>query len=209
MLEERHQQNRSSSKGDVMRPTFHAINMRLAVEISRRSTCARLHVGCVITSEDFRQGLSSGYNGNAAGLPNECDSDVPGACGCLHAEENAVIGCTAPRELPKTVFCTDTPCKMCAKRFIQLGGVRRVFFMRDYRLTEGRKILESVGIAVEQLHLEELRELTTLRDDLTATQARCTELLLENRRLRGVPTEVSPIDSYQLRTGELGLLKTE
>ncbi len=37
---------------------------------------------------------------------------------------------------------------------------------------------------------ELLEERKQLRANLTAVQARCTELVLENRRLRGVPDEV-------------------
>jgi deoxycytidylate deaminase len=51
--------------------------------MSERSTCARLNVGCVITSVDFRYVYSVGYNGNASGLHNGCESTEPGNCGCF------------------------------------------------------------------------------------------------------------------------------
>ena len=70
--------------------------MRMAGLLIGRSTCKRLQVGCVIASEDYRKILAMGYNGNASGLPNECDSEEVGKCGCLHAEENAVINCDSP-----------------------------------------------------------------------------------------------------------------
>lgn len=69
--------------GKVMRPSFEEINMRYAELLAQRSTCARLQVGCVIASVDFRKVLAVGYNGNASGLPNRCDSTTPGACGCF------------------------------------------------------------------------------------------------------------------------------
>ncbi|MCX6109800.1 MAG: hypothetical protein NTZ90_09400, partial [Proteobacteria bacterium] len=78
------------------RPTFPQIYMRLAFALAERSTCKRLKVGTVITSTDFRKVLAVGYNGNATGLPNSCDRDEPGNCGCLHSEENAVINCDSP-----------------------------------------------------------------------------------------------------------------
>lgn len=65
------------------RPSFPEIYMRLAMELSRRSTCKRLQVGTVITSVDYRMVYAVGYNGNANGLPNECDRDEPGNCGCF------------------------------------------------------------------------------------------------------------------------------
>jgi deoxycytidylate deaminase len=65
------------------RPTFEAIYLAFAAQLAQRSTCGRLSVGCVITSTDFRYVYAVGYNGNAAGLKNGCDQDVPGACGCV------------------------------------------------------------------------------------------------------------------------------
>jgi len=124
--------------------------MDFAEAISRRSTCARLQVGTVITSTDFRKVLSIGYNGNATGLPNRCDTDEPGNCGCLHSEENAVINCDSPRQTEKFVFVTHLPCPACAKRLINLGGVRRVIFLNPYRLTTAINLLRSAGIEVFQ-----------------------------------------------------------
>src|SRR5271157_5122725 len=110
--------------------------MRLAEALAERSTCSRLQVGTVITSTDYRRVLAVGYNGNATGLPNQCDRDEPGNCGCLHSEENAVINCDAPRQVEKIVFVTHLPCMMCAKRLINLGNVRRVYYRTDYRLRD-------------------------------------------------------------------------
>jgi deoxycytidylate deaminase/NTP pyrophosphatase (non-canonical NTP hydrolase) len=134
-----------------MRPSFEEINMQMAALVSRRSTCKRLSVGCVITSTDFRKVLSVGYNGNASGLPNTCDSDEPGACGCLHSEVNAVINCDAPRSVEKIVFITALPCPVCAKVIINLGNVRKVYYAEDYRIRDGLSILTSGGIPFEQL----------------------------------------------------------
>lgn len=111
------------------RPSFPEIYMTLARSLAGRSTCSVEHVGAVITSVDFRKVLAVGYRGNATGLPNRCDHTVErGDCGCLHAEENAVIHCDAPRSEPKIVFISHLPCRACAKRFIQLGGVQDLYF---------------------------------------------------------------------------------
>lgn len=125
--------------------------MDLAFLMAKRSTCRRLKVGSVITSTDYRQVLAVGYNGNASGLHNTCDSDVPGACGCLHSEENAVINCCASRTVQKNVFITHLPCVMCAKRLINLGGVERVFYREDYRIKDAVGILFHAGIQVLRL----------------------------------------------------------
>jgi dCMP deaminase len=133
------------------RPSFEQIYMDLASTLAARSTCARMNVGTVITSTDYRKVLAVGYNGNAAGLPNTCDRHEAGTCGCLHSEENAVINCDSPRSTEKHVFVTHLPCVQCAKRLINLGGVKKVFYRNEYRLTDSIDILKSVGIEVEKL----------------------------------------------------------
>jgi dCMP deaminase len=137
---------------EATRPSFQAIYLDLAATLAERSTCHRLKVGTVITSTDFRKVLAVGYNGNATGLHNGCDRDEPGNCGCLHSEENAVINCDAPRFIEKFVFVTHLPCVQCAKRLINLGNVRKVFYRNDYRIRDSVNLLQSVGIEVEQLN---------------------------------------------------------
>ncbi|MCM2281430.1 MAG: deaminase [Bdellovibrionaceae bacterium] len=133
------------------RPTFQQIYMELAHALAARATCKRLSVGTVITSTDYRKVLAVGYNGNATGLPNVCDRDEAGNCGCLHSEENAVINCDAPRSTEKHVFVTHLPCVACAKRLINLGGVRRIYYQSNYRSSASLELLASVGIEVMQM----------------------------------------------------------
>ena len=133
------------------RPTFPQIYMRLAFALAERSTCKRLKVGTVITSTDFRKVLAVGYNGNATGLPNSCDRDEPGNCGCLHSEENAVINCDSPRETPKLAFVTHMPCTACAKRLINLGNVRQVYFGHLYRSSDSVGLFDATHIQIMQL----------------------------------------------------------
>lgn len=141
----------------MTRPSFEDIYMKLAVSMAERSTCNRtnsagqlMKVGCAIVTPDFRKVLSIGYNGNASGLDNKCDSIEPGACGCLHAEENAVINSDVPRATPKVVFCTHLPCVMCAKRLINLGGVQHVYYLNDYRIRTSLEMFNRVGIMASQ-----------------------------------------------------------
>lgn len=136
-----------------VRPSFEEIYMRLAITLAERSTCARLKVGTVITSTDFRKVLAVGYNGNASGLHNGCDRDEVGNCGCLHSEENAVINCDSPRSTEKIVFVTHLPCAMCAKRLINLGNVRRVLYAHDYRRRDSVDLFAQVGVAVDQIQI--------------------------------------------------------
>lgn len=132
----------------MARPSFQEIYMSLALKLAERSTCKRLQVGTVITSTDYRKVMAVGYNGNASGLPNSCDRDEAGNCGCLHSEENAVINCDSPRNWEKHVFVTHLPCVMCTKRLINLGGVKKVYYLSEYRLKDSLILMESVGIEI-------------------------------------------------------------
>ncbi|MHB8612137.1 MAG: deoxycytidylate deaminase, partial [Candidatus Dormibacteraceae bacterium] len=122
------------------------VYMRMAEELAKRSTCARLQVGSVITTSDLTQVLGIGYNGNARGLPNRCDSTQPGSCGCIHSEQNALI--KAGAHLPgKVMFVSASPCVMCAKMIINTN-VSRVYYREAYRDPAGLDVLQQAGVDV-------------------------------------------------------------
>lgn len=122
--------------------------MRMAEELAKRSTCARNQVGSVITTGDLTQVLGIGYNGNARGLPNACDSPEAGRCGCLHSEANALIKAGAQIQ-GKLMFVTVAPCVMCAKMIVN-SNVRRVYYRQAYREASGIAVLQQAGVDVTQ-----------------------------------------------------------
>jgi dCMP deaminase len=123
---------------------LYEVYMRMAEELAKRSTCSRLQVGTVVTDARLENVLAIGYNGNARGLPNRCDSSVPGQCGCIHSEVNALI--KAPGAVKdKVVFVTNSPCVMCAKLIIN-SGVTHVFYRHAYRDPSGAELLASAGV---------------------------------------------------------------
>jgi dCMP deaminase len=73
-----------------------------------------------------------------------------GNCGCLHSEENAVINCDSPRFIEKVAFVTHLPCVACAKRLINMGGLKKIYFAKDYRSQESLKLFSIVGIEIEK-----------------------------------------------------------
>jgi dCMP deaminase len=122
------------------------VYMRMAEELAKRSTCRRLQVGTVITDASLENVVAIGYNGNAKGLPNRCDSSVPGQCGCLHSEVNALV--KAPGGMRnKVVFVTASPCLMCSKLIIN-SGVTHLFFRTPYRDPTGVELLAASGVTL-------------------------------------------------------------
>lgn len=132
-----------------MRPTRDEIYLNFAYLLAARSTCLRARVGAVVTDVDGLQVLGVGYNGNARGLPNECDRlTVPGDCGCVHAELNALL--KAPGTLPgKALYATTAPCERCAKAILN-AGVARVVYHLTYRQDAGLRLLHEGGVTLVQ-----------------------------------------------------------
>ncbi len=129
---------------DINRIPLYEVYMRMAEELAKRSTCKRLQVGTVITDALLENVVAIGYNGNAKGLPNRCDSSVPGHCGCIHSEVNALV--KAPGSIKdKVAFLSSSPCVMCAKLIIN-SGVTHVFYRELYRDPSGIELLGKAGI---------------------------------------------------------------
>jgi dCMP deaminase len=130
------------------RPPLFEVYMRMAEELAKRSTCRRLSVGTVIGDAALQNVVAIGYNGNARGFPNDCDTMTPGACGCIHSEMNALV--KAPGALrDKVAFITASPCTMCAKLMIQ-ARVSHLYYRAPYRRTEGIEVLRRGGIVAVQ-----------------------------------------------------------
>ena len=131
-----------------MKPKFENIYSTFAKLISQRSECKRLQVGCIITSDDYSQIYSIGYNGGPKKQKHKC-TNTQGNCGCVHAETNALIKCGVSKELDKCIFLTHSPCKLCATLIVNLGGVKRVFINQYYRDKKAINILTKAKIKVK------------------------------------------------------------
>lgn len=121
------------------RPSRKQMFMSMAYLVASRSTCNRAQVGVIITDLEGTSVVSMGYNGNAAGLPDTCDTTTPGACGCLHAESNALIKAPYQGQF-LTMYTTLSPCLMCAKLIIN-SHVRNIITAEMYRDKTGWELL--------------------------------------------------------------------
>ena len=128
----------------VSRPPLYEVYMRMAEELAKRSTCARLQVGTVITDADLEHVVAIGYNGNARGFPNKCDSTEAGRCGCIHSEMNTLV--KGPGQIrDKVAFVTASPCVVCAKLMVQ-SNISYVFYREAYHNPAGLAVLEQGGL---------------------------------------------------------------
>ena len=139
------------------RPLRELLHMQTAMSWATRSLCKRLRVGAVITNAAMDEILAFGYNGPGKGLEHDrCRSHMPGNCGCVHAESNAVAKCPA-LAYRGVLFCTTCPCELCAQ-LIARKGIDRVFYISPYRDSSGEQLLSQMGIKAQQMITSELME---------------------------------------------------
>ncbi len=122
--------------------------LRMATIWSENSYCERRKVGALIVKDKMI--ISDGYNGTPTGFENVCeDENNVSKPYVLHAEANAItkIARSSNNSDGATLYVTDSPCIECAKLIIQ-AGIKRVIYMREYRLTDGADLLKRAGIEV-------------------------------------------------------------
>ena len=106
--------------------------MSLAFLIASRSSCHRLHVGCVLV-KDTRV-ISVGYNGFIAKCPHISSIRDGHEQNTVHAEQNAIADCAKRGILTDnaTAYITHYPCINCIKILIS-AGIKKVKYNEDYK----------------------------------------------------------------------------
>ena len=137
------------------RPSWDAYFMATALLMATRSSCERLHVGCVVVSggEQKNRIISAGYNGFLPGAPHTSRVRDGHEQATVHAEQNAISD-AARRGVSlagSTIYITHFPCINCAK-ILAAAGIRSIRYHRDYRNDDLVKdlLLES-GVDLAQL----------------------------------------------------------
>jgi dCMP deaminase len=135
--------------------------MRIAREVSERSTCDRKHVGAVIVRD--RNILSTGYNGSIAGMPH-CD-DVGhmlenGHCvATIHAEANAILQAAKNGVMINgaAIYVNASPCWNCFKLIVN-SGIRKIYFGEFYRDERIFSVAEKLGVELHDLSEADWRD---------------------------------------------------
>lgn len=144
----------------LKRPDFDEYCLKIASVVAERSTCRRHHMGAVAVKN--KHILTTGYNGAPAGgkdcLELGCLRDEMNIesgtqqeiCRAIHAEQNVIIqaGLHGVSLEGSTVYCTHTPCVLCAKMLINAKIARSVSFGKynDDRFIE---LFREAGIEVD------------------------------------------------------------
>ena len=142
----------------MSRPTFDELGIATARLWATRSADPKVKVGACILDHHHRV-VGVGYNGRAAGEPNERESLSQGASGFIHAEVNALLAANWNGE-GHTLYVTHEPCSTCARLIVNSRRIVRVLFDAEYRedaraeagLPSGAGILQAAGIEVNRVH---------------------------------------------------------
>lgn len=119
-----------------------------AEAFAKCSVGERLKVGAVIVKNN--RIISCGYNA----LPEHLHGPLEDETGLTrpevrHAEKNALMGLVKSSEsaVGSTLFCTHSCCKFCAIDIVD-AGIDTVYYLHEYRSTEGIDYLRKNGVKV-------------------------------------------------------------
>lgn len=121
-----------------------------------RSPDPKVQVGACLL-DAWSRVVGVGYNGRAAGEPNERESLEQGHSGFIHAEVNALLAANW-NGVGHTLYVTHEPCATCARLIVNSRRVGRVVYdssytevaRRDSGLPSGATILAESGVEVSQ-----------------------------------------------------------
>lgn len=133
------------------RPDWNEYFMMCAILLSSRSTCQRLHVGCVLVKEN--RIISSGYNGHFSGCKHESIIRNNHEQATIHAEQNAIAD-AAKRGVSinnTTAYITHFPCTNCTKLLVQTG-ISKIVYLNDYNNDElVERLLSQTNVIIKKL----------------------------------------------------------
>ena len=142
------------------RPDINEYFLKIASVVAERSTCLRHHIGAVAVRD--KHILSTGYKA-AASSHNDClehcclrdEMNIESGtrheiCRAIHAEQNVIIqaalhGITLSGA---TVYCTHTPCILCAKMLVN-SKIKRFVTFGNYADDAFKELFHEAGIEFE------------------------------------------------------------
>ena len=145
---------------DITRPDFDEYILKIASVVAERSTCRRHHMGAVAVRD--KHILTTGYNGAPAGqkdclelgcIRNEMNiasGEKQETCRAIHAEQNVIIQAALHGVSLEgsTIYCTHTPCVLCAKMLVN-ARIKRFVSFRKYSDERFIDLFKEAGIEID------------------------------------------------------------
>ncbi|MFC1937195.1 cytidine/deoxycytidylate deaminase family protein [Chloroflexota bacterium] len=145
---------------EFKRPDIDEYFLKIASVVAERATCRRHHVGAVAVKD--KHILATGYNGAPAGL-KDClelgclrdEMNIPSGerheiCRAIHAEQNVIIQAALHGVSLEgsTIYCTHTPCILCAKMLAN-AKIKRFVSFGNYSDSAFVELFKEAGIEVD------------------------------------------------------------
>ncbi len=144
----------------AVRPDIDNYFLKIASVVAERSTCRRHHVGAVAVKD--KHILATGYNGAPSGL-KDClelgclrdELEIPSGtrqelCRGIHAEQNVIVQASLHGVSLEgsTIYCTHTPCVLCAKMLTN-AKIKRYVSFGKYNDDAFVELFQTAGIVVD------------------------------------------------------------
>ena len=144
----------------LTRPDTDQYFLKIASVVAERSTCRRHHIGAVAVKD--KHILTTGYNGAPSGL-KDClelgclrdEMNIPSGerheiCRGIHAEQNVIIQAALHGVSLEgsTIYCTHTPCVLCAKMLVN-AKIKRFVSFGEYSDDTFTGLFREAGIEVD------------------------------------------------------------
>jgi dCMP deaminase len=145
---------------DIRRPDFDEYILKIASVVAERSTCRRHHMGAVAVRD--KHILTTGYNGAPAGQKdclelgcirdemNIASGEKQETCRAIHAEQNVIIQAALHGISLEgsTIYCTHTPCVLCAKMLVN-ARIKRFVSFNKYSDDAFIELFDEAGITFD------------------------------------------------------------
>ena len=114
------------------RPTWDQYFKQLIETTATRSSCERLHDGCMFIKDN--RIIAQGYNGYISGCEHKMIIKDNHNIATIHAEQNTITDC-AKRGVSSdkcTAYITHYPCYNCIK-LLTSSGICEIKYINDYK----------------------------------------------------------------------------
>jgi len=133
---------------------YHQFFFDAAKHTAELSYARRNKVGCILVKDNHI--ICNSFNGTPPGFDNNCEDELPDGSlvtkdDVVHAEMNAIYFCAKHgiKISDTKMYLTLSPCKNCALAILQ-SGITAVYYLDQYRCTDGIYLLRNHGIICEK-----------------------------------------------------------
>ncbi len=136
---------------DNIRPTWDEYFKQLVTLTATRSSCERLHVGCLFIKDN--RIVAQGYNGYIAGCEHKMVVRDNHNIATIHAEQNTITDC-AKRGTSSDkckAYITHYPCYNCMKLMVSCG-ICEINYIDDYKNDElVKQLADEANIQIKKI----------------------------------------------------------